>query len=85
MSLAAVFVLVALLYGSAYAFPALVPLIAAELGGSRVALGAAFGVYLLVVAGSGPLAGSMVLLRPNLTQEERALTLEAFRPMLQSA
>jgi MFS family permease len=60
MSLAAVFVLVALLYGCAYAFPALVPLIAAELGGSRVAVGAAFGVYLLVVAGSGPLAGSMV-------------------------
>jgi hypothetical protein len=27
----------------------------------------------------------VLLLRPNLTEEERALTLEAFRPMLQSA
>jgi alkanesulfonate monooxygenase SsuD/methylene tetrahydromethanopterin reductase-like flavin-dependent oxidoreductase (luciferase family) len=27
----------------------------------------------------------VLLLRPNLTPEERAFTLEAFRPMLQSA
>jgi predicted MFS family arabinose efflux permease len=60
MSLAGVFVLVLLLYGSAYAFPGLVPLIADEFDSSRVAVGGAFGVYLLVVAGFAPLAGSLV-------------------------
>ena len=38
--------------------------------------------------GRGHEAGAdfpVLLLRPNLTPEERALTLEAFRPMLQSA
>ena len=48
MSLGASFVLLSLLYGSAYTFPALVPLVAAEFGASRVVVGGAFGVYLQV-------------------------------------
>lgn len=60
MSLGAIFVLMSLLYGSAYAFPALVPLVAAEFGASRVVVGGAFGGYLIVIAAAGPLAGGVV-------------------------
>jgi MFS family permease len=60
MSLGAIFVLMSLLYGSAYTFPALVPLVAAEFGASRVVVGGAFGVYLMVIAAAGPLAGGVV-------------------------
>lgn len=54
------FLLLMLLSGAVYTFPALTPAMAAELGTSRTALQGAYALWGLAVAAVGPLAGTLV-------------------------